>query len=91
MLYHKMSEKFHKEIRVYLRILYVLFFLTMIMMLLRGISELSVFIVMFKIGKYACAILSIVIFGRLWGICEKAVNQHDALVDRLAEEERICK
>ncbi|MDD6035495.1 MAG: hypothetical protein PUC30_04795 [Lachnospiraceae bacterium] len=88
MQYQKMTEKFHKEIRVYLRILYILFFLTLLVALLSVSLESSFFTVLFKIGKYAYIVLGGTILCRIWATCEKAVKQHDVLVDLLSEDEK---
>lgn len=86
--HNKMTEKFHKEVRIYLRILYILFFLTLLMVLFEIAFELTIFSVLFEIGKYSCIVLGCFIFFRLWVTCEKALEQHDVLVDRLAEKEK---
>lgn len=86
MRYDKMTEKFHKEVRMYLRMLYILFFLTLLIVLLGIAFELRIFSVLFEIGKYSCIVLGCLIFFRLWVTCEKALKQHDTLVDRLTEE-----
>lgn len=88
MRYQKMAEKFHKEIRVYFRILYILFFLTLIVALLSVSLESSLFPILFKIGKYAYIVLGGTILCRIWAICEKAVKQHDVLVDLLSKGEK---
>lgn len=87
MRYQKMTEKFHKEIKVYFRILYILFFLTLIVALLSVSLEWSLFPILFKIGKYAYIVLGGTFLCRIWATCEKAVKQHDVLVDLLSKGE----
>lgn len=87
MRYDKMTEKFHKEVRKYLRLLYILFFLTLLIVLLGIAFELRIFSVLFEIGKYSCIVLGCLIFLRVWVTCEKVLKRHDILVDRLTEEE----
>jgi len=87
MKFEKMSERFHKETKPYIRILYISFLLLLLLALFRVASEWKGFDVLFDIGKYAWNITAIVLILRICIFFDKVLKQHDELVDKLAEKE----
>ena len=87
MKFEKMSERIHKETKRYIRILYILFFMILLLALFSVAFEWNGFDVLFDIGKYAWNITAIILILRMCMSFEKVLKQHDALVDRLAEKE----
>ena len=87
MKFEKMSEKFHKETKSYIRILSILFFMILLLALFCMAFEWSGFDVIFDIGKYAWNITAIILILRMCMSFEKVLKQHDELVDKLAEKE----
>ena len=87
MKFEKMSEKFHKETKSYIRILSILFLVILLLALFCMAFEWSGFHILFDIGKYAWNITAIILILRMCMSFEKVLKQHDALVDRLAEKE----
>lgn len=83
----KMRDVFHKETKIYSRILYALFFMILLLALFCAAFEWSGFDVLFDIGKYAWNIVAVVFILRMCTFFDKVLKQHDELVDKLAEKE----
>lgn len=87
MKFEKMSERFHKETKPYIRILYILFFIILLLALFSVAFEWNGFDVLFDIGKYAWNITALILILRMCRFFAKVLKQHDELVDKLAEKE----
>lgn len=87
MKFEKMSEKFHKETKSYIRILSILFLVILLLALFCMAFEWSGFDVIFDIAKYAWNITAFILILRMCRFFTKVLKQHDELVDQLAEKE----
>ena len=65
MKFEKMSERFHKETKLYIRILYILFLAILILALFCMAFEWNGFDVLFDIGKYAWNITALILILRM--------------------------
>ena len=83
----KMSERFRKETKWYIRILSILFFMILLLALFCVAFEWSGFDVLFDIAKYAWNITALILILRMCRFFTKVLKQHDELVDKLAEKE----
>lgn len=83
MVFQKMNEKFHREMKGWFRILYAIFFFTLLMLVLKIPFDLRVFDVLLQIGKCVCFILGSILVIKVCITCEKVLKQHDELVEML--------
>lgn len=83
MVFQKMNEKFHREMKGCFRMFYVIFLFTLLMLVFKFLFDLSVFDVLFQIGKCFCLILGGILVIKVCITCEKVLKQHDELVEML--------